>query len=319
MTSPLKGIENILKALPQFGRQPFAMASVTDHELGVNPYLDTVYRMATRQGEKAIPVGVVSKNYRLIDHQSLLTTIQQALLTNDIDMDQVQVMGSWTVHGERAHFSFLLPDNAQFVHVVNGEGDQMRFRIEIFNSVEGSFRLMAVAGWLRFVCTNGLIVGNAVMDLRRQHRQQLQIEDIGRLLNQSIKNVDRDKNTFALWKARHIDPRSLIPWIDDDVREQWGVKAAVRVFGIARSGHDVIPIGDMKRVPSEIDTKNGGEIAGICGPVKDVFGIGQVLSWVAGQRAETAEDLEWRSNVPELIDKLLNRSSGTQSHDLLSV
>lgn len=310
MTSPMEGIEAILKALPQFGRQPFAMAYVNGDEIGVNPYLDMVYRMGTRQGEKAIPVGVVSKNYRLIDHQLLLTTLQEALFSNDIDMNKVEVTGSWTVNGERAHFSFLLPDNPRFVHLVGGPDDQMRFRIEVFNSVEGSFRLMAVAGWLRFVCSNGLIVGTALMDLRKQHRQQLQVEDIGRLLREAIQNVDSDKNAFARWKAQRIDPRAFLAWINDDVREQWGVKAAVRVLGIARSGQDVVPTGDMKQPPSEIETKVVGNVAGMVGPVEDVFGLTQVLSWVAGQRSETAEDLEWRSNVPELIDRLVDRSRG---------
>ena len=63
-----------------------------------------------------------------------------------------------------------------------GVKDEIRFRIEIFNSVEGSCRLMAVAGWLRFVCYNGLILGAALGLLRRQHRQQLLIEELGSVL-----------------------------------------------------------------------------------------------------------------------------------------
>jgi hypothetical protein len=100
--------------------------------------LDSVYRLGTRRGEKAIPVGVVSKNYRLVDHQLLLTIIQQALFANDIDMKQVPVTGSWTVDGERAHFSFLFPDNERFVQLLDGDEDQMRFRIEVFNFVDCS-------------------------------------------------------------------------------------------------------------------------------------------------------------------------------------
>ncbi len=71
----------VLDALPHFGRQPFAMASVNGDEVGVNSYLDMVYKLASRQGERPIPVGVVSKNYRLVDHRQLLMTIQQALTT----------------------------------------------------------------------------------------------------------------------------------------------------------------------------------------------------------------------------------------------
>lgn len=308
MTEPIEGIEQITLALPHFGRQPFAMTSLNGDEVGVNPYLDTVYRMGTRPGERAIPVGVVSKNYRLVDHQLLLTTVQQALFANDIDMNKVHVTANWTIHGERAHFSFFLPEEDRFLHLVDGKKDLMRFRIEAFNSVEGSFRLMIIASWLRLVCTNGLMVQTDLMDVRKQHRQQLQIEDIGRLLHDAIDNVQRDKGVFAAWQAHRVNQRALIQWIDEDVRERWNVTAAVRVLGIARTGHDVTPTGDLKRSPSEIATKVLGGVPGILGPVENVFGISQVLSWIAGQRAETAEDLEWRTNVPELIAKLLDRT-----------
>jgi hypothetical protein len=61
-----------------------------------------------------------------------------------------------------------------------------------------------------------------------------------------------------------------------------GVKAAVRVLGIVTVGSDVEPIGDMRnRAPSEIETRNTAEIPGVEGPVRDIFGVSQVLSWIA--------------------------------------
>ncbi|MGA7929425.1 MAG: hypothetical protein WCA20_25920 [Candidatus Sulfotelmatobacter sp.] len=36
----------------------------------------------------------------------------------------------------------------------------------------------------------------------------------------------------------------------------------------------------------------------------NLFGVSQVLAWIAGQRAEIAEDLQWRSQVQDLMEKL---------------
>ena len=80
------------------------------------------------------------------------------------------------------------------------------------------------------------------------------------------------------------------------------------MLGITRTGYNVEATGDLRRPPSEINTKHLGTVPGIRGPVENVFGISQVLSWIAGGRAETAENLEWRSKVPELIDKLQQRT-----------
>jgi hypothetical protein len=302
----------VLGALPHFGRQPFAMASVNGSEIGINPYLDMIYRVPFRQGETPIPVGVVSKNYRLVDHHQVLLTVQDALLDSGVKPAEVKVRGEWTSHGERARFSVILPPQDRF-RLAMASDDEMRFRIEIFNSVEGSCRLMAVAGWLRFVCSNGMIVGTALMRLKQQHRQQLQVEELGRLLRDAVLSTEADRITFDEWIGQPIDESVVVDWIDRDVHERWGVKAAVRVLGIISGGTDVEPAGDLRnRNPSEVETKVAGRVPGVNGPARDLFDVGQVLAWTAGQRTDVAEDLEWRSDVPLLVGKLAEQTSAAR-------
>ena len=313
---PIEGtLNDVLKSLPRFGRQPFVMPSLTDDEMGVNPFLDMVYKLPSRQGENCIPIGVVSKNYRLIDHHHLLRTVEEAFTQNALNIADVRVQGEWTVNGERARFAFLLPPEERF-RIRIAPGDDMGFRIELFNSVEGSCRLMAVAVWFRAVCSNGLILGTALMQLHQQHRQQLQIGELGRLLREAIQATRADKDMLQNWLSNTLDQEAFRCWIDEDVRKLWGLKAAVRIWGISREGHDVRPVGDLKdRRPTEVRTRRLDSVPGISAPVKHMFGVGQVLSWVAGQRAEISEDLEWRSQIPDLMARLseLNNKSLRQS------
>lgn len=306
---PVHGnLGEVVAQLPQFGRQPFAMPSVNGNEIALNPYLDMVYRMQSRQGEQPVPIGVVSKNYRLVDHHHVLRTVEEVLAESEIDTAELDVQGEWTVHGERARFSLILPSDDRF-SIALSEEDEMRFRIEVFNSVEGSCRLMVVAGWLRFVCSNGLILGTALMRLRQQHRQQLQIEELGRLLREAIESVDEDQNTVARWREMRITDGDLAEWVDEDVKQKWGIKAGVRVLAIASTGWDGDPKGDLKnKRPSDVGVERTVEVPGIVPPVKDAFGLSQALTWVAGQRSELQEDLEWRGHVPELMQLLLKRT-----------
>jgi hypothetical protein len=301
-----------MEHLPHFGRQPFAMSSANGEDVGVNPYLDMIYRMPTRQGEKAIPVGVVSKNYRLVDHHLVLQTIQAALFDNKIRPDAVHTRASWTPHGERAHFSLLLPEEERFTFYP-ADGDQMRFRVEVFNSVEGSCRFMAVAGWLRFVCSNGLIVGSALMDLRQQHRQQLQIEDFGKLLRGSVESAGDDKELCISWLRQRVDPSILLQWADEDVLKVWGLKAAVRIISMMQNGHDAEIAGDTRaRRPSQVETRSLNPIPGLEVAPGTAFRITQALSWLAGQRSDISEELEWRGQVTELTTLLVERHRHAQ-------
>lgn len=307
------GFADVLNQLPHFGRQPFTMVSVNGNEIAVNPYLDMVYRAPGRQGESPVPVGVVSKNYRLVDHHQVLMTIEEVLADFGIALSELRVRGEWTLHGERARFSLILPSDDRF-SVKFGDRDEMRFRIEVFNSVEGSCRLMAVAGWLRFVCSNGLILGTALMQLRQQHRQQLQIEEMGRLLREALQSAGDDQHTVAEWRSRPIKADALTEWVDNDVRGKWGIKAAVRVLAISRSGWDAELKGDLRnKRPSEVAIEKTIEVPGIDPPARNAFQVSQALTWVAGQRAEIQEDLEWRSQVPELMEVLTKVSSSNSS------
>jgi len=319
VTQPAKGtLTEILKDLPQFGRQPFTMSSVNGLEVLVNPYLDMIYRLPVRQGDRAVPVGVVSKNYRLVDHHQILRTIEEVIADFGIDPSEINVRAEWTAHGERARFSLLFPSEERF-SVRLGEDDEMRFRIEIFNSVEGSCRLMAVAGWLRFVCTNGLILGTALLQINRQHRQQLQIEELGRLLRDALHSAAEDQRTLEEWRSMSITPNVLQAWVNDEVQDKWGLKGAIRVLAISLEPggtQDAEPKGDLKnKLPSEVSTEKTVEVPGIHPPIADAFGISQALTWVAGQRNDLQEDLEWRTQVPQLMSELLQRAA--EGHSLI--
>lgn len=86
------------------------------------------------------------------------------------------------------------------------------------------------------------------------------------------------------------------------------------MLAIARTGWDAELKGDLKnKRPSEVATEKTIEVPGIAPPVTNAFGVSQALTWVAGQRTELQEDLEWRSQVPELMDLLLKRSSTNNS------
>jgi hypothetical protein len=107
---------------------------------------------------------------------------------------------------------------------------------------------------------------------------------------------------------------ALTEWVDRDICERWGIKGAVRVLAILRTGWDAELKGDLKnKRPSEVATVKTIEVPGIAPPVANAFGVSQVLTWVAGQRTELQEDMQWRSQVPELMDLLLERSPTSNS------
>jgi hypothetical protein len=96
--------------------------------------------------------------------------------------------------------------------------------------------------------------------------------------------------------STRVDENVLVSWADEEVRSLWGVKAAVRILGIATDGGDVEPVGDLRnRRPSDIKATRVSEKSPFPAYMRRYvicFGVSQILSWIAGQPGEISEDLE---------------------------
>ena len=298
-------IEEVSQCLPTFGRRPFAVVHKDSAAAGVNLNHDVIVRLPTADFPFEFPLGIVSKSYQLVQHQEALAIASQALVAAEIDPRIVHAELTITENGERVRFSFEFPEDEAYSFEIT-DRDKMRLRFECLNSVDGSMRFAAVLGWLRFVCSNGLVIGATLANLWELHRKQLSVSDVGVLLKQALRSVKKDRATYKRWLDTKVRPDTLSRWVDGPLKKLWGTKAATRVLHISRSGRDVILVGDPKKAPpSKIEVETHSPVPGSLVPARDAFSVSQALSWIAGQRHDLAEQLEWRAEIPRLIQRLI--------------
>jgi hypothetical protein len=200
--------------------------------------------------------------------------------------------------------SLYLPEEYTFVPV---DGNELRMRLECFNSVEGSTRFRVMMGWFRFVCSNGLVIGVTQTDIRRRHVEGLDLNDLSKVLSSGLKRAETDKENFHKWQQKTIPDSSLAPWVEKNLKDQWGFKAATRAFHIAKTGYDVEIVGQYKdRTPTTIKTKQVRRVPGSPHKSKNLFDLSQVLAWLAKERRDVQEQLEWREQIPEILKPLMN-------------
>src|SRR5206468_9270743 len=61
---------------------------------------------------------------------------------------------------------------------VRQDGDSLGLRLECFNSVDGSSRLLLLLGWIRFICSNGLVIGETRAELRDTHDRHMDLKPV---------------------------------------------------------------------------------------------------------------------------------------------
>lgn len=292
-------LTDIREHIPEFEWRGFGLTQPGGEQVRLNEHLDTIVRLPFGEDKTFIPLGVVSKDYTLVQHTAVLDVASRALDAASIALADVHAEVKITEYGERMALSLFLPDKYRFDP---GDGHPMALRLECVNSVDGSTRFRALMGWFRFVCGNGLIVGVTRSDIRRRHVGDLQLQDIGKVLSLGLKESIAEKKNFETWRTAPITQRRLEPWVDEVLRRDWGFKAATRVFNIARTGSDARIVGQYKgRRPTTIAVEQGTPVPGTPRESRNLYDVSQILAWLAKERRDVQEQIEWREQIPDLM------------------
>lgn len=182
------------------------------------------------------------------------------------------------------------------------DNQPMALRFECVISVDGSTRFRALLGWFRFVCSNGLIIGVTYSDVRKRHLGDIRLEDVGKVLMAGISEADNEGKNFKRWRAQAISSDQLDDWVNNDLRDRWGFKAAARAYHIAKTGRDGSIAGQYKEnTPTTIPMRTDKPVPGMPNSCNNLFDLSQILAWLAKERRDLQEQLEWREMIPELI------------------
>jgi hypothetical protein len=297
-------LENIRSFIPEFERRTFALTQPGSDNTRLNERLDMIVRKPCGEDQDFIPVGVVSKEYSLVQHTDVLDVATKALREAKIAPEDITADLKITEYGERMALSLYLPESFAYDP---GDGQKLALRLEIFNSVEGSTRFRALMGWFCFVCSNGLVIGVTRSDLRRRHVGDIGLADVGEVLLSGVQEAETEKENFRKWRAKQVKAKDLTSWVEKELRKDWGFKAAARVFHISQTGHDVEIDGPYKNnTPTTIPVRKTVRVPGAPKRSKNLYDVSQILAWLAKERRDVQEQLEWRERIPELLEPLWN-------------
>ena len=89
--------------------------------------------------------------------------------------------------------------------------------------------------------------------------------------------------------------------------------AAARTCHIVRTGFDgAIEDPFEKALPHQRKVKNDVEVPGSCAPVRDVFHLSQVLSWIASHRNTIEDRLIKTREIYDLVSPLVDPRSSKE-------
>ena len=289
----------VRKRIPEFSLDVFRAGE----DLPNNPFLKTVLRLPVTATENPMPVGVVSNSYTLAQHRVIGDKCIEGLKEAVIDPESLRCEVGLSDLGEWMNLRIYFPE--EFDHTPD-DGESLGLRLECFNSVDGSSRLVILLGWLRFVCENGLVIGETKAEIRDIHNANMDLSRIPEIIEAGLNAVETDQSRMRYWEEQLIpEGKKWICWVNEVLASKWGKKAACRTFHICDCGYDVefsdpFATGEAADKP----VRNVQRVAGAPETAKNLYDVALALSWIATNRTNAEQRLEWQSQIPGLIDDL---------------
>lgn len=293
----------ILSSIPSFELCDF---SDEKSEI-VNQYYKTVVRLPLTPVERRIPIGIVSNTYTLAQHYEVADLCVKGIKKCNINIDSIRCELGLSSLGEWMNFRIYFPDEYDFI---SSDGNPLKLRLECFNSVDGSCRLTILFGWFRFVCSNGMVIGETISELRDIHNRHMDLNKINLIISEAMHQVHSDKKTMSGWERIKINPNALAEWVDTIVSKKWGRIAAFRVFHICSSGHDAEyadPFESEK--PSRKSEIKLAEVPGAPDEARNLYDAAQALSWVATNRNNAEDRTKWQTEIPSLLENFVSTTA----------
>ena len=267
-----------------------------------NPFLKAVVRLPLTATERPMPVGTVSRSYALVQHEKVGELCFAGMAKAGVNEADLKCEVGLSDFGEWMNLRIYFPERFGFTA---GDGRPLALRVEAFNSVDGSSRLAVLISWLRLVCSNGLVVRESIMEIKDVHDANIDLSKIADAIQEGIVKANHDKKRLSIWHRHLVTPSRIAVWADTTVSDRWGKKAATRVFHICMSASDVELADPFEsKKPTEKTVHRTCVVPGAPERATNLYDVCQALSWVATNRSNAEQRVEWQSDIPFLIKKL---------------
>jgi hypothetical protein len=268
-----------------------------------NRRLDVIVREPMPDGAARVPAGAVAREQRLVQHADVAEVLRAALAANGIRDYEAEGELRLAEYGARMTLSLTLPDRFGFDP---GDGNPLALRLLCVNTMERRGGLRFLLTWHRFASGAGIAVGTTQLKCHYAHRQSPLAEELGGVLARGIALAQEEQATLREWLLTPVPSEALAAWVDGPVRRAWGLKAAARAWHICQRGYDAqFALAVDEAAPSKRELRPTEPVPGIPAGAGSAFHVSQALAWLAKERRDVEETLDWMSGIPGLMRVLL--------------
>ena len=147
--------------------------------------------------------SIVSKDYKLIRHDDAIQQIENAI-------NEFPELGQYNVKTEFYNEGGRMRRNYCFHEIFTdiAPKDNVNPELQLFNSYDTTWPFFVLLGALRIVCTNGLVVGNKFLDLRKRHVYDFDQIDLKKQVSTALKRFKLQTKQWRKWADHRLTEKT---------------------------------------------------------------------------------------------------------------
>lgn len=187
-----------------------------------NTNLQAVCRLASNDNERDEVIAVHKKNYKLVPNLEVYSAFERALAASGISMSNLLVEDRLAYQGGRALRTYRFPDHKYDI----GANDPVMLQLRVSNSYDGTSRFSVLFGAFRVVCSNGMVIGESLVNTQQKHTASLDVGRIAAQLRTAVTVLERNTQQWRAWKEQPC-PMSLAQAAVDKMNVTDAVKGSI--------------------------------------------------------------------------------------------
>jgi len=138
--------------------------------------------------------SIVSKDYKLIRHQDAVQRITSTIDEHP-ELGKYKTITEFYNDGARMRMTYRFSRGSVEIK----KGDPVNPEIHLFNSYDTTWPFIVLIGAFRFICANGLVVGDKYLYVRKRHVYHFDQMDIKEQVATALKRFNLQTNHWKKW------------------------------------------------------------------------------------------------------------------------
>lgn len=153
--------------------------------------------------------GIVSEDYQLTRHEEMLDVVDRAILEIPEFGTPVKNIHLYD-NGGKLRAQYVFKDVDGVIQTGARTGDKLHPQIEVFNSYDLGWSRRISFGAYRLVCTNGLVIGEKILQYQTNHRAIFDEEAVKFTIMAAMDKFSDQQGIWQKWVDKVTTPEDYI-------------------------------------------------------------------------------------------------------------